>query len=1237
MNYKDNAPVRFQTSTYTRYDAGLCFDRGEFMGVWGQPVNIGDITSYQVELVNAYPQLLSNPDFDDASAWTFGGDWAHSAGTAVYTFASGGTLSQGIVIRAGLIILLGFQISSISGFTGGETMDVSIGGTTVYTIDSTDVVGAIFLQHYVSDMTNNELRFTSSDDVSIAITSTILTWRDTPNVAIKDVNGDYTRTNNATITAPNETTVLLADLKNVGQVDLTWPTIALGTYQLSSFNTAVDANLGTEKIAEPQFSSSTGWGLGANWAIALNTATFSGPGGGGSSELKTSNSIGLSAFATYLVQVTFSTAPTGTGNVVIDLEGIIADTIDVTTITAGQQFSYLTTIGAIVTSDFTITADNTVTNLDITLASVIAIIGDDATEDLSTEPYQLETTWVCSQLLAWTDANNVLDHNFEQFSFTHKMRVIGKFETPTYVEDENKQLLDSNSRWQSTFVSSYKEVPFKLFPGAPLLGAPDYIYSALNDGFHHGNFAIDGVNHQKLAENLELNKPDPLMKLYTAEVRLQETSAAGATINPDGTLVTSNVTSAYSTMIDNSGGVATASGGDTFKFRSANAALTVLIANNDVTHGDNLLLTLVQSAIDTIYNTSSTFTASRTATLSSTDTLTFENSSTRTTPMVILNQSSTGDAGIRLAIAAVWFQWYIDNSDGDKLKLEDSIDGVQMAFDTTNGTLVITPTTTFENPIITESDVSVDLNSVFRLPANATIAQVNAIGEMAFQTTVTDWADGLLSIHNGTVLLRVVSMTDTQFTSPTDGYIIAYNATNDEFELVDPDTAGVDTLYTASGTLAASTVITESTTDTLTIQNASTRASALLILDQTSTGDAGIEFKVAAQSYYIGIDNSADDVLVLGRGSAIGTTPDVFFDSSGQVGIGKAPDTILQAYDNSTSTTPMVKIEQDGTGDSALHWFLTGAAGWTQGIDNSDSDNFKLSRHSSLGTNDAMVFDASGDSTFPGTMGIQDVVTISVSDTSTAGTLNIDQASTGDAGIKLSVAAQSHYIGIDNSDSDKLKIGLGAAIGTTPTMTFDTSANVGIGTTTPGTLLEISKNMGSDQFRIRRTGSSLGFADLSVNSLGLTIEADGSTQDYILLNPANGGNVGIFEGAPDERLHVVGNVKVEGQIYSDIAATLTPAGTTETIDWDDGNFAVLDLESASGNVTLTLSNPNAGASYIIEIRQDSTVPLDVVWPGAVLWPGGTAPVISVGADAVDEIRLDYNGTSYLGRFDQNYS
>jgi len=45
----------------------------------------------------------------------------------------------------------------------------------------------------------------------------------------------------------------------------------------------------------------------------------------------------------------------------------------------------------------------------------------------------------------------------------------------------------------------------------------------------------------------------------------------------------------------------------------------------------------------------------------------------------------------------------------------------------------------------------------------------------------------------------------------------------------------------------------------------------------------------------------------------------------------------------------------------------------------------------------------------------------------------------------------------------------------------------------------------------------------------------------------------------------------------------------------------------------------------------------VAWPASVEWEGGSAPVISAGANAVDVVSFYHDGTTYYGSFLQDFS
>lgn len=118
------------------------------------------------------------------------------------------------------------------------------------------------------------------------------------------------------------------------------------------------------------------------------------------------------------------------------------------------------------------------------------------------------------------------------------------------------------------------------------------------------------------------------------------------------------------------------------------------------------------------------------------------------------------------------------------------------------------------------------------------------------------------------------------------------------------------------------------------------------------------------------------------------------------------------------------------------------------------------------------------------------------------------------------------------------------------------------------------------------------------------------------ISPSLTGTVGI-SGA----LAITGNVGVA------IPAVVTTGGTTATIDWNNGVAQVFDVANASGNITLTLSNPRAGGSYVLKIIQGPTA-RTITFSPATLMP--SAYTASTANDAIDLCTWLYDGSSYLG-------
>lgn len=87
----------------------------------------------------------------------------------------------------------------------------------------------------------------------------------------------------------------------------------------------------------------------------------------------------------------------------------------------------------------------------------------------------------------------------------------------------------------------------------------------------------------------------------------------------------------------------------------------------------------------------------------------------------------------------------------------------------------------------------------FEIP-NSAAPTIDADGEIAVDTTVTDFSAGVVKYYSGEEM-GVVAMPVAEFISPTDGDVVTYNATADEFQLQQPS-GSIDVQqfdYTGSG------------------------------------------------------------------------------------------------------------------------------------------------------------------------------------------------------------------------------------------------------------------------------------------------------------------------------------------------------------------------------------------------------------------------------------------------------
>ena len=97
-------------------------------------------------------------------------------------------------------------------------------------------------------------------------------------------------------------------------------------------------------------------------------------------------------------------------------------------------------------------------------------------------------------------------------------------------------------------------------------------------------------------------------------------------------------------------------------------------------------------------------------------------------------------------------------------------------------------------------------------------------------------------------------------------------------------------------------------------------------------------------------------------------------------------------------------------------------------------------------------------------------------------------------------------------------------------------------------------------------------------------------------------------------------------------ADLSSMTGTQALDLDAANFF---HGTVTGSVTISFSNVPAGAVFVIfEITNGGS---SVSWPGAVKWPGGSAPALTASGTDVISLYTRDGGTTWRGTLSQEDS
>lgn len=112
-----------------------------------------------------------------------------------------------------------------------------------------------------------------------------------------------------------------------------------------------------------------------------------------------------------------------------------------------------------------------------------------------------------------------------------------------------------------------------------------------------------------------------------------------------------------------------------------------------------------------------------------------------------------------------------------------------------------------------------------------------------------------------------------------------------------------------------------------------------------------------------------------------------------------------------------------------------------------------------------------------------------------------------------------------------------------------------------------------------------------------------------------------------------GSLSVTGQIVTP-TQTLTD-GTN--IAWDVDASAIAKV-TLGGNRTLSApTNLRDGGTYVLRVIQDGTGNRTLAYNSVFKWPGGVAPVLSTGANAIDILTFVSDGTNLYGSIQQAFA
>ena len=240
---------------------------------------------------------------------------------------------------------------------------------------------------------------------------------------------------------------------------------------------------------------------------------------------------------------------------------------------------------------------------------------------------------------------------------------------------------------------------------------------------------------------------------------------------------------------------------------------------------------------------------------------------------------------------------------------------------------------------------------------------------------------------------------------------------------------------------------------------------------------------------------------------------------------------------------------------------------------------------------------------------------ISESNTNTTPAVEIEQLSTGDAGLQFSISGDAYALGIDNSDSDKFKIsyaaGAGTAVlGTNDRFVIDESGNISI---VAGDL-DFAATKGIDNIAYVK------FSDINnslAGELTMGFSSENVDQAVTWVGAQGGSTSNIQLGLP-------GTASTRRYTFPDLTGTFAITGAGQPVSFSAITSSYITATSTSATSTL----PNLNVSQQLLLGSDYFTDLT-----------GTGLSVSGGVLSVDSSASSYwvDGTGFLYPKDGDYA